>query len=290
MLIKRTGSTSTAVDVAGPLFRLGGKSQPWLVKGADGHLYVLKFYLPARGQRLMGEVLGTELFRSFGLPVPPWTYLHLSEAFLDRHSEVRLQMGGRSIRPPAGLHFGSRLMLSGDGKPGYQVIPTAWIPRVENRIDFIGALILDLWINNCDRRQAVFLRGSSVKKLSACFVDFDHAFGGSSGTEITCPRRAMVPNLAFYSGLWADDSVSQWLQKVKSTSGSEIDSFLQQVSPCGASKEDLSRARSLLLRRQNTLNALVNEASSVLRSSYSIRDYKPRNATRPGFLCTFGAP
>jgi hypothetical protein len=67
----------------------------------------------------------------------------------------------------------------------------SWVDRIENRADFLGALVLDLWANNCDRRQSVFFTDDR-DRLHARFIDSDSMFGGKFGNDTTCPRRAMV--------------------------------------------------------------------------------------------------
>jgi hypothetical protein len=57
------------------------------------------------------------------------------------------------------------------------MIPHSWIERIENRADFVGVLILDLWANNCDRRQVVFLSDDN-DRLHASFIDNDYLFWG----------------------------------------------------------------------------------------------------------------
>jgi len=65
--------------------KLRGGSQPALIKCSDGNFYVVKFLNNPQGPNvLFNEVLGTEIFRLAGLPVPMWRVIHVSRRFFSR--------------------------------------------------------------------------------------------------------------------------------------------------------------------------------------------------------------
>src|SRR6185437_11217154 len=108
------------------LFKLCGSSQPSIVQGADGAFYVVKFYGFPGHQGLANEVVGTELIRSVGLPAPDWAPIEVSDDFLEENPGLWFSNEDHSIRPPAGLHFGSRLIEGQDEQRTYQMIPHSW--------------------------------------------------------------------------------------------------------------------------------------------------------------------
>lgn len=261
------------------LFKLCGSSQPSIVQGSDGAFYVVKFNGYPGHHGLANEVMGTELIRSVGLPAPDWVPIEVSDDFLEESPGLWFSNGDHSIRPPAGLHFGSRLIEGPGDQRTYQVIPHSWIERIENRADFLGMLALDLWTNHCDRRQAVFL--SDARRLYARFIDNDFMFGGKSGSDTTCPRRAMTYDLGIYRGLWNERSVQQWLQRFEGISENAIWRLVASVPSAWADEEIRLHIFDQLRTRRQTLPRLLNEARSALDSGYSFSNTRPRHATEP---------
>ena len=203
------------------LYKLCGSSQPSILEGEDGAFYIVKFKGFPGNQALINEVIGAELIRYMELPAPEWVPIIISNDFIKRNSGLWFRSEGRSIQPLPGLHFGSRLIEADGEQRTYQMIPHSWIERINNRADFLGMLVLDLWANNCDRRQAVFLCDEQ-NRLHTSFIDNDSMFGGKFGLEITCPRRAMVYDLDVYRGLWTRQAVKEWIRVVGGISENEI--------------------------------------------------------------------
>ncbi len=98
------------VSAVGFLYKLCGSSQPSIIQGSDGAFYVVKFNgFPGR-QGLANEVVGTELIQSAGLPAPDWAAIEVSDEFMDGNRGLWFRNENCSIRPLAGIHFGSRLV------------------------------------------------------------------------------------------------------------------------------------------------------------------------------------
>lgn len=184
--------------------KLNGSSQPSIVMTTGATLYVVKFWeftgkrTDERGHRIRGDVAHRPAN-------PQWAPILFTDELIDKNPQLwhRNRSTSKGIRPEAGPHFGSssRLTLSEGENHTYELIPGSWIDRVSNREDFVGALLLDLWTNNCDRCQCVFLSETGSSSLRAVFIDNDHMFGGHFGNEKTCPRRVMVPDARFYRGI-----------------------------------------------------------------------------------------
>ena len=246
--------------------RLRGGSRPVILLTTGVKLYVTKFRTLTGHCGLLGEAVGAGILSAMGLPVPEWTPVMITDQFLDAHPEMWGQRseGDSGIRPKAGLHFGSRLMISDDGTEPYQIIPTSWIPRVTNGKDFVGALLADLWMNNCDRRQTVYVKDGSADRLRAVFIDNDNAFGGYQGNEETSPRRAMVPCARFYDGVWTKDNLAYWRSRLNRVDETCLDAIFAAVPEEWADADCVCRARSQLLRRRLMLDSLVAAAEEEL--------------------------
>lgn len=250
-----------------PLAKLNGSSQPSLVLADDGQSYVVKFREFTGPHGLMNEVLGAELMRCLGLPVPPWRPLEFTDSFLDRHPQLwyRSRAGDPGIRPRAGLHFGSLLVDPAPGQSLCQVIPPSWIPRVANRQDFVGALLLDLWANQCDRRQCLFIAEPGDQTLRAVFIDNDHLFGGDSGEEKTCARRAMLRNLQWYRAIWTDALIAPWRERIRTIGQPELDAIFRAVPSAWASPAALAHTGMQMERRRQQLDLFIEDVSHTLR-------------------------
>lgn len=159
---------------------LHGGSQPKLVRAGNGLLYVCKFNNNLQGPNLpFNEATGTELYRAFGLAVPSWTPLRVTDLFVDQNPECWIDTTDGRRRPDSGLCFGSRF-LGGDGVRLFEVLSGSGLKRVRNHQDFWLAWLIDICARHADNRQAIF-RESAQQGLIAYFIDNGHLFGGPKG-------------------------------------------------------------------------------------------------------------
>ncbi len=168
--------------------RMHGASQPILIQADDDQYYVAKFPVNMQGPLVtVNEVLGSEAYRSAGLPVPDWRLVHISDKFLNRNRDCWFRFKGQSLRPCAGVCFGSRFVDAVPGSaPGsvYDLLSDRMYRDVHNRGDFWIAWALDVLLLQCDSRQAVFLQGRT-QTWEACFIDFGCTWpNGCTGNEI----------------------------------------------------------------------------------------------------------
>lgn len=275
---------SAMVSAKTLLYKLCGSGQSSIIQGSDGAFYVVKFNGFPGPQRLANEVVGTELIRALGLPVPDWAVLEISNDFLDENPGSWFSAGSKKIKPQQGFHFGSRLIEAPEDQCTYQMIPHSWVSRIQNRQDFLGVLVLDMWANNCDRRQAVFL-SCAQKQLYASFIDNDSMFGGKFGFEITCPRRAMVYDLNVYRGLWNRKTVEQWVHRINGIGEEKIREIVDSVPSDWATQGIRMEIIQQLRARRALLPNLLLDAESVLDSGYSVQYNRPRYATEPSQFC-----
>lgn len=254
-----------------------------MIRGSDGGFYVVKFFGYPGRQGLINEVVGAELLQKMRLPSPEWKLIEVSSDFIEQHPGMWYFSGGTAIKPQPGFHFASRLIEAPGEQRTYQMIPNRWISRIENRLDFLGVLALDLWANNCDRRQAVYLcddRGC----LRATFIDNDFLFGGKFGFEITCPRRAMVYDLDTYRGLWDRAAMKKWLRIIDMIGEDDIREIVARVPHEWDNENVRTEIVDQLAKRREILPLLLEDAENVLNSSYSIKYHRARNATEPSQL------
>ena len=244
-------------------YKLNGVCQASLVEANDGNIYVLKMAGPEGANHLFNEVLGSELLRHCKLPVSRWAALTLSDEFIDANTEMWLKHNDNAIRPPATVHFGSRL-ITAKGKIGsFEIIPSSWASRVINARDFAGILAIDIWANHCDRRQVIFTR-TREDLLHATFVDHDHMFGGPEIQHETCPRRAMISDLRLYQGLPMKQLFTRWIRKIRKVDEQTLKVLIREIPVDWYSEDRAFAAIEMLESRRSRLPALFNEALSVL--------------------------
>jgi hypothetical protein len=246
--------------------RTRGASQPVVILTTGFKFYVAKFRNFTGRCGLLAEAVGAGILSAMGLPVPEWNPVWFTDEFLDAHPEVwyRNESGREGIRPGSGLHFGSRLMVSANGDEPLQIIPSSWAPRIANRSDFVGALMADLWMNNCDRRQAIFLSDGARERLRAVFIDNDNAFGGYRGDEKTTPRRVMIPFAGFYDGVWTRENLVYWKNRLDQIDEDHLDAIFASVPEGWADADSIQSVRSQLRRRRLMLDSLIAQATIEL--------------------------
>jgi len=181
--------------------KLGGGSQPILVRANDGYFYIVKFLDNPQGPNLLfNEALGTELYRRVGLLTPEWRPVHVSEDFLDRYPECWMETQDGRLRPKAGWCFGSRY-LSLRNSVVFEILPNGRFSDISNRRDFWTARVLDAFCGHADNRQALFL-GPDSRSLRAYFIDHGHLFWGPFGTDY----RSCMASQYLDPGIYADAS------------------------------------------------------------------------------------
>ncbi len=160
---------------------LRGGSQPILVQGSDGFLYVVKFSDNLQGPNVaFNEGMGSMVFQSCGLPCPGWAAVWISDDFLDHNPNSWLETPEGYRKPNVGWGFGSRFLGLSDA-PLLQILSSRDFSRIRNRIDFWTARVVDALCEHTDHRQALFLDDGG--SLEAYFIDHGHLFGGPQGAD-----------------------------------------------------------------------------------------------------------
>jgi hypothetical protein len=240
-------------------------------------LWVMKFNKFGGSNSLLHEAVATEIMTHMGLPVPRWSPIVVTDEFIDHYPNTWFQgADGTSSRPDSGLHFGSRLTLSPEGFPTYQVIPKSWHDRIVNREDFIGALAADLWTNNCDRRQCLFL--CTGPRLYVRFIDHDHCFGGFRGEGVTCPRLIMMPSPQLFEDALNESVISRWKKVIDRISEATLDRIFERIPPAWGDATAISQILAQLATRRNRLESLLTESVAYLRDSGVGVDTSARSA------------
>lgn len=250
------------------IYKVRGECQSSIVELADGSLCILKLASEDKPNLFFNEAFGSELMRHFHLPIAEWAPIVVTNEFIDSAPELWRVGDKRSVRPPEGLHFGSKLVTSKSGIGTYQIIPSNWFSKVENAEDFVRALAIDIWANHCDRRQAIF--ASIGQTLHATFIDNGHLFGGPQGTDLTCPRRTMIHDLRMYRELPVEEILESWRLRIVGMNEHTLRSLLRRIPAAWYTEPIAGKVIEGLLSRRSKLTALFSEAVQIVRAGYSV--------------------
>ena len=125
--------------------------------------------------------MGYELYRAYGLPVPAWKVLRLTDSFIDRHPECWFETEHSLVKPAPGLCFGS-LYLGTAGARLIEILPETSYSRIRTQASFWLAWVLDICAHHADNRQALFVPDAKGQ-YEALFIDSGHFFGGPKGNS-----------------------------------------------------------------------------------------------------------
>jgi hypothetical protein len=203
----------SSVDAVRFLRKMRGGAQAHLLEANDGRLYVVKFKNNPQHRRiLLNEWIAHGLSDLLGISTPAAAVVRVTPEFLEANPGVSIltPAGTRVVSP--GLHFGSR--YAGQFETAHDILPTLYLKRLKNARDFIGSLILDLWLSNSDRRQAVFT-AAAPGQFTAWMIDNGNALEGG---RWKLSEEALAPvyfNTAVYERCWSAGAVEEWLDALK---------------------------------------------------------------------------
>ena len=267
---------------------LRGGSQPILVQASDGLLYVVKFTNNLQGPNLpFNESAGSELYRAFGLAVPSWKPLLVTDAFLDQNRDCWMQSQWGSLRPESGLCFGSRF-LGEEGVRLLEILPGTSFKWVRNRRSFWLAWLIDICAEHADTRQAAFIEDAEGW-LNAYFIDMGHLFGG--------PKADLLKNFQVSSYLdsriYSDISYEDLMDIHKAAFAWDHDQLRQRVQAIPAEWKQASAlnrfdcclqrlSKSLFL--QNVLDTIID--AHERRMERGLGNSRNKRISPASVLCT----
>src|SRR5579871_531225 len=147
------------IDARRFIRKMRGGAQAHLLEASDGGFYVVKFRNnPQHARILVNEWLAAAFLEYLGLATPAVAIVRVGQDFLNEHPDVHLQLGTRREPVEPGWHFGSRYAGDPARSVVYDFLPDTLLHRVENLVDFRGALVFDKWMGNADARQSIFFR------------------------------------------------------------------------------------------------------------------------------------
>lgn len=242
--------------------KMNGGSQASLVSASDGNYYVLKSPANPQGPNVVfNEAFGSVLAEHLGLPTPLWRAIEVDWKFLKENPNFRFENDRGIHQPSPGLWFGSQFVFGPPDGEVYETVPQGWADRVNNPALFARMLLLDVWTENIDRRQVLFIEQPPRRALDVVFFDHGHMFGGPHGREtLRSPEACLYLHRKIYQTAFQSPKTVNWMiSRIENISEAELRIMLARL-PLewhNAKLEDAVIRR--LLRNQKSLREKVLE-------------------------------
>lgn len=254
--------------------KMRGGAQAHLLEGEDGAFYVVKFTNNPQHRRiLINEWLACAFLRYLQIHVPDTAVIELTREFIASNPDLYLSIGSHREQVLPGLHFGSRLAVHPDRVAVFDFLPDKLLNKIENRFDFLGALVFDKWVANADSRQAVFfrararawtpLKGETPARIGffAQMIDHGFAFNGPHWEFRDSHLQGLYFRTAVYDEVRSLDSFQPWIAMVENFPLEVVDSAWKEI-PRDWLQDDEAPLEGLLeklLKRRSRIAALVHE-------------------------------
>jgi HipA-like kinase len=240
--------------------RMRGGSQAQLLRASDSHLYVVKFTNNPQGRRILAnDWIASRLARRIGLPVSKVAAIEISPWLIRSTPELFFELPNGRGACDEGIHFGSRFAADPQGGIVTDLLPTACLPRVKNLAAFVGAVVLDKWTCNTDRRQAVYVSKPESTQYSAVLIDQGHCFNATNWNFPDAPLYGLHDSRDVYLQVTSWESFEPWLTCVETLAAQEIWEIANSAPPVWYEHNviGLEQLVSQLILRQNRLRRII---------------------------------
>ncbi len=258
------------------LRKMRGGAQSHLIAADDGHLYVCKFTNNPQGRRiLINEWVSTTILKHLGIFAADVAIVDVSHDFITASPDLYLSVGSKREEIPPGLHLGSRLHVDPERTAIFDFFPERMLSRLENRREFLGALLYDKWAANEDSRQAVFFRAKARGHTGFWVQMIDHgfAFGGRHWHFQDSPIQGVYFRPAVYEEVSSIACFEPWLHRIQECPEEVVTNAAGAV-PAEWTEGDEQALECLtekLLRRRGDVERLVKETIGAGAGSFPHR-------------------
>lgn len=209
--------------------KLRGNSQSALVEASNGLLYVVKWQInPQSAAEIPSEALGASIYDRFRLPIPSWEQIEVSDDFLNANPSMWFELQTGVAKPRSGFHFASRYLEEASNRV-FEILPGSWHGRIQNRPDFWGALAVDVWLDSCHNRQALFVKDAQSPKLRAFFISHSHIQAGFSGQLRKSLLPYLYPDKRIYPARERENAISFWVEQIERRGGAVLLTALRDL-------------------------------------------------------------
>lgn len=243
--------------------RMRGGSQAQLLRASDSNLYVVKFTNNPQGVKILAnDWIVSLLARRLGLPVPEVATVEVSRWLVRSTPDLCFELSCGTVACTEGQHFGSRFAVVPQEGNVVEILPAAFMVRITNLETFIGALIVDKWTCNTDRRQALFVRSAEcTSSYSAMFIDQGHCFNAVQWDFPDSPLYGLYGSRDVYMQVTGWDCFEPWLSRAQAMDAQEVWDIAKSTPPTwyDHDKYGLERLVDRLTARQSRLRRLLSD-------------------------------
>jgi hypothetical protein len=251
-----------------------GGSQSSLIGASDGNFFVLKLANNPQGPNtLFNEAFGAILAQSLGLPVPDWRPVQVSREFIARNPDLSFSIPEGVCAPAPGLHFGSKFVIGSQDEEVFEIVPSRWMERVEKPHLFAGMLLLDIWTENVDRRQVLFIERAENRCLEVVFFDNGHMFGGPHGDrKLRCPQSCAYYLQQIYAKAFDSGATETWLRTIEDWTETILQAMIERVPQEWRTR---SLERDTIARLMQNRKSLRRRAKTALEELLNCSENEP---------------
>jgi len=253
--------------------RMRGGAQAHLMRGDDGHFYVVKFQNnPQHLRVLANEFLASHLAAEIGLPVPPARIIEVDPWLVANTPELTVQLAARAAPCQAGLQFGSRYVVDplAEAAHVFDFLPEAVLGQIKNLETFAGVLAFDKWTGNANGRQAIFWKRARERKYTVTFIDQGYCFNAGEWSFADAPLRGVYARNFVYAGITGWHSFEPWLSRIEEIGESVIWPIADAIpNEWYGDRDDLQRLVEQLYRRRTTVRSLIEAFRTSTRQPFA---------------------
>lgn len=238
---------------------LKGHTEPHLMLGDDGELYVVKLLSNISDSRQrVSEFIAASLARQVGLPVPECSTICVPRALVPETSDLSREQD--APRSGFSLHLCSRFVRSADERAPIDILPSRYLNELSNIASFWGILAFDKWCSNGQRRQAIFSRSAGGTRYTAHFIDQSQCFCGAAWAFSNMANVGLFDRSTVYRDITGWDSFEPFLSKLESIRPEVVWSVAKKVPSewYDNQESDLESLVDSLLRRRSYIYELIN--------------------------------
>ncbi len=251
-----------------------GGAQAHLLEADNGSFYVVKFQENPQHRRiLVNELIASVILRYLQIACPEFALIRLTPEFLKEHPDVYIQLGTRRVAVEPGWHYGSLHPGHPETMAIYDFMPDALLAKIQNRSDFLAALVFDKWTGNSDGRQSIFFRaflkewfpasGAHPRKMGfvALMIDNGFIFNGEHWSFSDSPIQGLYGRRVVYEDVQSLDAFQPWLDRVVHFPDMVLDQAIRQIPPewMKGDEDQLEQTLERLLRRCKRVPDLIND-------------------------------